>query len=808
MCWLNLVHHFQLVMATLIFFLQLSLFLSSFSRLSCSISDTLHKASSLSVEKPSDLLVSPNEIFSAGFHAVGLNAYSFAIWFTKPSHVHNRTIVWMANRDQPINGRLSKLSLLRTGNLILTDAGQSISWATNTVSTSSSLQLKLYNSGNLVLRTPEGVVFWQSFDSPTDTLLPEQPLTRYTKLISSRSQTNCASGFYKLFFDDDNVLRMIFDGPETSSIFWPDPWLLSNQANRSRYNDTRNAVFDSRGHFKSSDRVEFQATDFGKGPQRRLTLDSDGNLRLYSLEEPSGTWVVSWQAISKTCRIHGACGPNSLCTYDPSVGRKCSCLPRFKMINHTDLSYGCEPEFNLSCKHHEAAFIKLPQADFYGYNLYIWRNYSLKMCKNRCLELCNCRGLHYRFNYETGVYDCYPKREFRNGHGNFGGVLYFKAPKDLVSDNEPLEEFRLGCSNDDTKQLDRAYKREGEIWQLRFFLWFTGGFGLFEIVCILLVWCCLYRTRQRSHAAMEGYLPAATGFRKFTFSELKKVTRGFSEEIGRGVCGVVYKGILSDSRVAAIKRLNEANQGEEDFLAELSTIGRLNHMNLTEMWGYCAERKHRLLVYEYMENGSLAENLQSNTLDWEKRFNIAVGTAKGLAYLHEECLEWVLHCDVKPHNILLDTNFLPKVSDFGLSKILNRGGENNPSFSRIRGTRGYMAPEWVFNLPITSKVDVYSFGIVVLEMVTGKSAITSVNAIGNEGEMKQRRLVKWVREKRSRGALMTSLIKEIIDPMMNGNYDMDKMEILVGVALHCVEEDKDARPTMSQVIEMLLHHPK
>ncbi|KAL7225255.1 hypothetical protein ACSBR1_020604 [Camellia fascicularis] len=200
-------------------------------------------------------------------------------------------------------------------------------------------------------------------------------------------------------------------------------------------------------------------------------------------------------------------------------------------------------------------------------------------------------------------------------------------------------------------------------------------------------------------------------------------------------------------------------------------------MNLIEMWGYCAEGKHRLLVYEYMEHGSLVDNLSSNTLDWEKRFEIALGIAKGLAYLHEECLEWVLHCDVKPQNILLDINYQPKVADFGLSKLVNRGSANsNSSFSsRIRGTRGYMAPEWIFSLPITSKVDVYSYGVVVLELVTGKNPTTSFTAFSNGGGMEETTLVKWVTEKMmNRGSPITSWVDEIVDPMLNGAYDAEE----------------------------------
>jgi serine/threonine protein kinase len=191
-------------------------------------------------------------------------------------------------------------------------------------------------------------------------------------------------------------------------------------------------------------------------------------------------------------------------------------------------------------------------------------------------------------------------------------------------------------------------------------------------------------------------------------------------------------------------------------------------MNLIEIWGYCVEGKHRLLVNEYMEHGSLSDNLSSNiALDWEKKFEIAVGTAKGLAYLHDECLEWVLHCDVKPQNILLHSDYQPKVADFGLSKQLNRGELDHSSFSKMRGTRGYMAPSWLYNLPITSKVDVYSYGIVVLEMVTGKSP-TGMHSSDSGGAGEHMRVVKLVKKKMmsniGSSSAKESWIEELIDP--------------------------------------------
>ncbi|KAG6675187.1 hypothetical protein I3842_15G088900 [Carya illinoinensis] len=793
-------------MGTLILFILFSALFAP----ATSTNRTFSSGLSLSSENPEDVLTSPNGVFFAGFYPVGDNAYCFAIWFaSRTSRSQDRTVVWMANRDQPVNGRKSKLSLLRTGNLILTDAGKFIAWETNTVFISS-LELHLYNSGNLVLRTLGGESLWESFDFPTDTLLPQQFLTRNTKLVSSRSQTNYSSGFYKLLFDNDNVLCLLYDRANISSPYWPEPWLTRGQAHRFVYNSSRIAVLDSFGNFSSSDKFTFSSTDYGQLLHRRLTLDYDGNLRLYSRDKEREMWVVSWQAWQVPCIIHGVCGANSICSYFPDIGRKCSCIRGYKMINHTDWSQGCEPEFDLSFGKNKFDFWQQSHLDFYGFDYGSYNNYTLAQCKTLCLELPECRAFQYSFSTEDTHSSCYPKTLLMNGHRlpSFGGSFYLRVPKkdlsNLLSNANLAEEIGLNCSSEGPLLLERVYLKNRINGTVKFMLWFVCGLGGLEIVGIFLVWCLFIRTPKSSTADKQGYLLAITGFRKFTYSELKKATKGFTEEIGRGAGGIVYKGVLADNRVAAIKQLYEANQGEEVFLAEVNIIGRLNHMNLIEMWGYCAEGKQRLLVTEYMEHGSLADNLSSNSLDWKKRFEIALGTAKGLSYLHEECLEWVLHCDVKPENIFLDSNYQPRVADFGLSKLQSRGEPNNPSFSRMRGTRGYMAPEWVFNLPISSKVDVYSYGIVVLEMVTGKDVAKGVHDTDSGEQPQHKRLVSWVREKKNRATLTDSWLEEIIDPRLKGKYDVRKMETLIGVALQCAEEEKDARPSMREVVEMLL----
>ncbi|KAL4649557.1 hypothetical protein ACB092_01G022100 [Castanea dentata] len=786
-------------MGSPVFFLLLS-FAFSFP-LSSSALIAISQGTSISVEKP-DILISPNGDFSAGFYSVGDHAYCFAIWFS-----NSRTVVWMANRAQPVHGRHSKLSLLKNGNLILTDANKLNVWTTNTVSLSF-VQLHLHNTGNLALRNVDGVILWQSFDFPTDTLLPQQLLTRNTKLVSSRSQSNYSTGFFEFFFDNQNILRLFYnDSKISSTYYWPNPWLAISDTGRISYNNSKTAILNTLGNFSSSDDLTFVSADYGAVLHRRLTLDYDGNIRLYSWEEEGQSWVVSWQAIQKPCEIPGVCGANGLCSYVIGSGRKCSCPPGYKMKNRTDWADGCELEVDLSCKANESGFLQLSQVDFYsfyGNDFGNFPNYTFDQCRDLCLAACDCKAFEYNFNEYYGFSKCYPKTRLLNGYRspNLTGDVYLKLPKSkILSHPNPLEEFNLNCSSDGTLQ-------SGKNSTEKFMLWFACGVGGLEIISFFLAWFLLIKAQKSLGVDKEAYDRAAIGFRRFTYSELKKATKSFSEEIGRGAGGVVYKGVLSDNRVAAIKHLNEASQGEGEFLAEVTIIGRINHMNLIEMWGYCAEGKHRLLVYEYMEHGSLADNLSANVLDWEKRFKIIVGTAKGLAYLHEDCLDWILHCDIKPQNILLDSTYQPKVADFGLSKLQNRSVLKNSSFSKIRGTRGYMAPEWVFNQPITSKVDVYSYGIVVLEMATGKGPSRSVHAIDDGGEAEHKRLVTWVREKMKKAAANTSLLEEIIDPMLVGKYDIFEMEALVQVALQCVEEDKDERPTMSQVVEMLLRQEK
>lgn len=229
---------------------------------------------------------------------------------------------------------------------------------------------------------------------------------------------------------------------------------------------------------------------------------------------------------------------------------------------------------------------------------------------------------------------------------------------------------------------------------------------------------------------------------------------------------------------------------------EVATISSTHHLNLVRLIGFCSEGRHRLLVYEFMKNSSLDTFLftssdHDKTLDWDTRFNIAIGTAKGIAYLHEECRDCIVHCDIKPENILLDESFNAKVSDFGLSKLIHARGHQNLPLTSVRGTRGYLAPEWLANLPITSNSDVYSYGMVLLEIVSGRRNFDILTA-------GRKRFSIWAFEEYERGNIMN-----ILDEKLGTNFNIDQIQRLIEISFWCIQEQPSQRPSMGKVVQML-----
>ncbi|KAK2972288.1 hypothetical protein RJ640_014346 [Escallonia rubra] len=265
---------------------------------------------------------------------------------------------------------------------------------------------------------------------------------------------------------------------------------------------------------------------------------------------------------------------------------------------------------------------------------------SVEASRELCLEDCNCEAFSCR---QVGDVLCFPKSALFDGLQtlDFPGIMFLKLPTKVeASQTAVLLGSNAMCES-----------RAPTVLLVK---WCSLAFpiGSIESLIILSGWWFLLRKNRVPDTVEDGYRVLLSCFRRFSYAKMKKATNTFKVELGRGGSGVVYKRVLTDGRAVAVKRLGDMYQGEQEFWAEESTKGKINNINLARMWGFCSEWRN---------------------IPYTKRFNIALRIARGLAYLHHDCLEWVIHCDVKPENILLDSEFEPKIADFGLAKLSKRG---------------------------------------------------------------------------------------------------------------------------------------
>ncbi|PRQ32563.1 putative glycerophosphodiester phosphodiesterase, protein kinase RLK-Pelle-LRK10L-2 family [Rosa chinensis] len=285
---------------------------------------------------------------------------------------------------------------------------------------------------------------------------------------------------------------------------------------------------------------------------------------------------------------------------------------------------------------------------------------------------------------------------------------------------------------------------------------------------------------------------------RYSYSEIKKMASGFKDKLGEGGFGTVYKAKLRSGRLVAIKILSKSKTNGQDFINEVATIGRIRHVNVVRLIGFCVDHSNRALIYDFMSNGSLDKYIFSQqsaiSLSCEKIFEIAVGVARGIQYLHQGCNMRILHFDLKPHNILLDENFTAKISDFGLARLYPLDN-SIVSLTAARGTIGYMAPELFYkNIGgVSYKADVYSFGMLMLEMAGRRKNLNA--AIDHSSEFSQIYFPTWVSDQLNQG-------KEI----EIGDATEDEMKIIkkmIIVASWCIQMKPIERPSMSKVVQML-----
>ncbi|XP_058096102.1 G-type lectin S-receptor-like serine/threonine-protein kinase At5g24080 [Magnolia sinica] len=752
--------------------------------------------------------VSDNGTFAFGFASMDApNELQLAIWYA--GLPGDQTIVWSPNRDSPV-GRNATLELDSTGNLALIDRN-SLIWTSNTSGQGVEAAVML-DSGSFILYNSTLHVVWQSFSHPSDTLLPGQPLTISSELTTPNSR----SSYYSLkMLQQTTSLSLALtynlptsdtNSPESYSnySYWSSPE-ISNATGEVT------AHLDGAGNFGivygrdpagtvyvyKNDGSSMGASSGNRTVLRRLTIETNGNLRLYRWDydvNGSSQWVVDWAAVSNPCSVAGICG-NGICNLNGSkTNSSCSCPPGASLVGPG--SVGCFSNLSPpleSCDTQRSGFkmATVPATNYYFSEDSIIMNYSdiqtSSKCAESCLLDCDCIASVYGLSEEMTY--CWILRSMVFGGSEDPSSTFFVKVGVNSSSTAP------GGGNRRYGPPSPSGESESHHEKVLVIPIVLCMFVIIGFLCFLLY--RIVNKRRLQQNAINGNLTVPGAPRNFSFRDLQIATSNFSQMLGSGGFGRVYKGSLGDGTLVAVKKLERVlPHGEKEFITEVTTIGSMHHMNLVRLCGFCSMGSHRLLVYEFMSNGSLdkwifpSQNNRDRLLDWKTRFQIAIGTAQGIAYFHEQCRNRIIHCDIKPENILLDENFCPKVSDFGLAKLMGR--EHSQVVTMIRGTRGYLAPEWVSNRPITVKADVYSYGMLLLEIIGGRRNVDM--SLESEDFF----FPGWAFKEMTIGRPT-----KVADKRLKGKVEQEELVMAMNVAFWCIQEEISMRPSMGEVVKML-----
>lgn len=731
-------------------------------------SDTITANNSISGDQT---ITSSGGSFELGFYKPGNSSnYYISMWYKK---VSTKTIAWVANRDTPVTDIYSTSLQIIDANLVLSNKSQTI-WSTNqTLTRSSSVVAVLRDDGNLVLleRGGSSQPIWQSFDHITHTWFPGGKISynkktkTHQKLTSWKSSEDPSPGLFSLTVDADKKQYIITwndterywtSGPWNGKIFSLVPEMRSNYIYNFSYVDNENESY-------------FTYSMYDDSIISRFIMDISGQVKQLTWLDPSKEWNLFWSQPRQQCEVYAYCGAFGTCN---SISQPfCNCLNGYSSKSDyewklSDYSDGCMRNTHLQCGN--SSLVNGKKDKFFVYpnmKLPVNPQYlsvdSSSICESSCLKNCSCTAYAFEGNkcsYWIG--DLVNLEQLSSDDGS-GGTLYLKLAASEFSSSKSNTVLIIGVV-----------------------------VGLVVTVVFLCVFVFIWRKRRSPKTkTVEGSLVA------FAYKDLQNATKNFSEKLGGGGFGSVFKGTLPDSTLVAVKKLDSVSQGEKQFRMEVSTIGTIQHVNLVRLRGFCSEGNKKLLVYDYMPNGSLDAHIfrekAAKILDWKTRYQIALGTARGLFYLHEKCRDCIIHCDIKPENILLDKEFCPKVADFGLAKLMGR------DFSRVlttmRGTRGYLAPEWISGVAVTAKADVYSFGMMLFEFLSGRR-----NADPSEDGK-----VNFFPSFAAKMMIGGGDILSLLDPRLERCADTDEVLRICRIACWCIQDDETHRPTMGQVVQIL-----
>lgn len=767
--------------------------------------DQTNELKSGSTLTPPSYITSPSGNFAFGFlpamNSGPPNSFILAAWFNlKPENSSQQKVVWFArtgsslgpNTGSVVVAQLQSVLSISAGRLSLSGGGNNVLWENENPHGMFGSLVLITDKGNVQLFEGGDVLIWQSYDYPTDTLLPGQTLGvgPANRLLSKNTDTDFSTGRFGLIVQaDGNIVLYMMDYDPAVTLSENAYWaihteekqtatLIFNTADDNTIGLYCRIISDGNKTTNITTLLNLNSTKMYN--HQYVALDPDGTLRLYALPKNSTT---SWDVVSqfpgdgcnrRTGISQGMCGPNTYCI--SNQGRvDCECLsddyvpvdPRHKYM-------GCMPNFVVhSCdgRNHSAEFKIVELKNTLNWTTepptYFKKHPSTTeaQCRDFCLNDCFCTVAFY-----TGG-NCMEMGQLIGGQmtNNSNGLTTL---------------IKVRAANPPVQVTLRS--------KLPYIIFIPLLTLAAFSICIML--CCHFCKKPKR---------SLLGVRVFTYKELSKATNGFTELLGQGGFGMVFKGVVHSLQPpdVAVKELNHSGEfTEENFLNELQSIGPIHHRNLVRMIGYCKEGIHRMLVFEFMPGGSLANFIfnQPERPPWSWRAEVALGIAKGLEYLHYGCTFPIIHCDIKPDNILLDHKKNPKITDFGIAKLLGEQ-QVHRTITKIMGTKGYGAPEWfVEGGRVDNKVDVYSFGVVLLEMICCRRFPPDGHRIGAIVP-----LLPWVESLLESGRMDELVAEDENRELPSGLSITESVKRFARVAIWCVQVDQLVRPSMHEVVCML-----
>ncbi|KAJ6886983.1 G-type lectin S-receptor-like serine/threonine-protein kinase [Populus alba x Populus x berolinensis] len=743
--------------------------------------------------KDGDFLVSAGGSFKLGFSSFGTSSNRYlCIWYNQ---ISTTTVAWVANRETPINDSSGVLRITSKGILVLLDQTGSAIWSSNSSRPATNPVAQLLDSGNLVVRE-EGDSnlensLWQSFDYPGDTFLPEMKLGRNTvtgldRYISSwKSSDDPSRGNWTYRLDPAAYSELIVREDSTER-FRSGPW------NGLRFSGTPqlklNTIYTYRFVY-DSDEEYYTYQLVNNSFLSRMVINQNGAVQRFTWIDRTQSWDLYLTVQTDNCDRYALCGAYATCSINNSP--VCNCLDGFtpkirKDWDTMDWSGGCDRRTKLNCSgdgFRKFTGIKLPETRKSWFN----RSMSLDECRSTCQKNCSCTA--------------YANLDISNNGGS-GCLLWFSDLIDMRQFNENGQEIYIRMAGSELGNAGGVAKSKEKKQTLIIILVPSVAVVFLSLALFLL----LRRKKRLRKRKMTDIMETSQNNKGkeedlelplFDISTMSRATDDFSAAniLGQGGFGTVYKGILKDGQEIAVKRLSKTSkQGLDEFKNEVKHIVKLQHRNLVKLLGCCIEADEMMLIYEFMPNKSLDfifDKTRNRVLDWSKRFHIINGIARGLLYLHQDSRLRIIHRDLKASNILLDDEMNPKISDFGLARSVG-GSETEANTNKVVGTYGYISPEYAIDGLYSVKSDVFSFGVMVLEIVSGKR---------NKGfchpDSKQDLLGYAWRLFIEGGS--SELIAESIVESCNLYEAVRSIQI----GLLCVQRSPRDRPSMSTVVMML-----